>query len=33
MNFHLTPRDVDELYPSEFDAFVGSARQIRKSQK
>lgn len=30
MHFHLTPRDVDELYLDEFEAFVGSARAIRK---
>lgn len=29
-HFHLTPRDVDQLYVDEFEAFVNSARDIRK---
>jgi hypothetical protein len=29
-HFHLTPRDVDNLYLDEFEAFVGSAKEIRK---
>lgn len=33
MNFHLTPRDVDQLYLDEFEAFVGSAKELRKQAK
>ena len=32
-HFHLTPRDVDQLYVDEFEAFVMSARELRKADK